>query len=153
MDTTIFILIIVAFPIFSWLMFSLMLKLFNNRTKKHLEKIQTGPFAYAKIEEVTEIRRDGRTYCDCKIKYLDGYMREHETTIRLPHSTVAIPIGGEIKIRYNPEKFDDIDLVERTYMNTPEYIEKMEKAGFVRTRYGFERKDKVTFFSFECDEK
>ena len=77
-------------------------------------------------------------YYDCQIRYVDNYGAEHQTILPyMPYS--FIPVGGEVRIAYNPEDFDDIALVEATFMKTPEHVQMMEEKGYRVTEYGFKK--------------
>jgi hypothetical protein len=76
----------------------------------------------------------------CAIVFEYGYQLTHKTIIDLPISPIPIPIGGEIVIKVNPENLSEVILMERSYMNTPEYEAEMERLGYVRTEYGYELK-------------
>ncbi len=112
------------------------------------DRIKTGPFAIAVIESVEEKTRTIsdriRHYYECAISYLDAYGNERKATIDMYYSD--IPVGGEIKIAYDPEDFTKVYLAKALFMNTPEYIQMMKNKGFVKTPDGFERKDKVLYF-------
>ena len=112
-----------------------------SRIEKLAESIDSEyPTTYATIENVKE-RYVGDNKCyRCDIKFSYDYAREHRTTIDLPYSVVPIPIGGKIKIKTNPDNMSEIILIERTYMNTPEYEAEMRRLGYVRTEYGYELK-------------
>ena len=113
---------------------------------KYLTKL--GPFAIATIVKAEKklkknSDRIGHYYYECQLTYLDTYGNDRSAVIGLPYNFV--PVGGELKIAYNPENYEEVYFVEALFMNTPEYIEYMENNGYERVLAGgtvmFQKKD------------
>lgn len=114
---------------------------FNNMDEEVRSLDGEWPLVDAQIVSVQEYTsRSGFKKNKCTIVFEYGYQLTHKTIIDLPTSPIPIPIGGEIVIKVNPEDLSEVVLMERSYMNTPEYEAEMERLGYVRTEYGYELK-------------
>ena len=109
------------------------------QNRKYHERSQAGPFADATVIEVEKIREQNRSGhdCRCHLVYVDNYVTEHKAILVLPYDDV--PVGGQIRIAYNPNDFADVVFIQALYMDTPEYIAAMEAKGFRRVDDGFVR--------------
>lgn len=111
-----------------------------SKKEKYIKNLtETGPFSIATIENVEKkLRKNsdrvGHYYYECQIKYLDTYGNDRNALIDLYYNYV--PVGGELKIAYNPENYEEVYFVEALFMNTPEYIEYMENNGYERVLAG-----------------
>ena len=111
-----------------------------SKKEKYIKTLtETGPFSIATIENVEKkLRKNsdriGHYYYECQIKYLDTYGNDKNASIDLYYNYV--PVGGELKIAYNPENYEEVYFVEALFMNTPEYIEYMENNGYERVLAG-----------------
>lgn len=111
-----------------------------SKKEKYIKNLTTtGPFSIATIENVEKkLRKNsdrvGHYYYECQIKYLDTYGNDKNASIDLYYNYV--PVGGELKIAYNPENYEEVYFVEALFMNTPEYIEYMENNGYERVLTG-----------------
>lgn len=113
---------------------------FNNMDEEARNLEGEWPLVEAKIINVVEHRHRDRVVNRCTIEFEYGYQLKHKTIIDLPTSPIPIPIGGEIIIKVNPEELSEVSLIERSYMNTPEYDAAMRAKGYTRTEYGYELK-------------
>lgn len=111
-----------------------------SKKEKYIKTLtETGPFSIATIENVEKklkknSDRIGHYYYECQLTYLDTYGNDRNAVIGLPYNFV--PEGGELKIAYNPEDYEEVYFVEALFMNTPEYIEYMEENGYERVLVG-----------------
>lgn len=128
---TLFIVVVIVFAVVFYTV---------SKKEKYIKNLtETGPFSIATIENVEKkLRKNsdrvGHYYYECQIKYLDTYGNERNASIDLYYNYV--PMGGELKIAYNPENYEEVYFVEALFMNTPEYIEYMEENGHERVLAG-----------------
>ena len=128
---TLFVVVVIVFAVVFYAVF---------KKEKYIKTLtETGPFSIATIENVEKkLRKNsdrvGHYYYECQIKYLDTYGNDRSTSIDLYYNYV--PVGGELKIAYNPENYEEVYFVEALFMNTPEYIEYMENNGYERVLAG-----------------
>ena len=107
----------------------------KKKEKQAVKLSECGPFSIAVVDKTEKKRRAGTDrvgayYNRCYLTYLDSYGNEQKAILDLPYD--CVPVGGEIKIAYNPENHEEVYFVEALYMHTPEYIERMEKLGYER---------------------
>ena len=111
-----------------------------SKKEKYIKNLtETGPFSIATIENVEKKLRKNSDrvrhyYYECRVKYLDTYGNDRSASIDLYYN--YIPVGGELKIAYNPKNYKEVYFVEALFMNTPEYIEYMEENGYERVLVG-----------------
>ena len=111
-----------------------------SKKEKYIKNLtETGPFSIATIENAEKKLRKNSDrvrhyYYECQVKYLDTYGNDRNASIDLYYN--YIPVGGELKIAYNPEDYEEVYFVEALFMNTPEYIEYMEENGYERVLVG-----------------
>ena len=109
---------------------------------KEYRRSKEGPFAEATITNVKKVRdkqsSEIRYENMCDITYTTQDGSEYQSVLFLPYDYV--PVGGQVRIAYNPKKPNKVVFSRATFMESPEYIAQMEEKGFTFTGDSFIRK-------------
>lgn len=102
---------------------------------KDHKRLSEGPFADATITDVQKRRDTNRSgirykYC-CDLRYIAQDGKEYQSYLELPCDAFEIvPVGGKVRITYNPRNPKRAIFVQTLFMRSPEYIAAMEAKGY-----------------------
>ena len=115
---------------------------------KQYKLIKNGPYAEATIISADKQKNtlmEGIHYeWRCEVSYTISDGTAHKGVIFINDIGVDVPIGGKVRIAYNPKKPNKAYLSNLLYMQTPEYIALMEANGFTYTGNSFVKKSTQT---------